>query len=351
MLQKESYVYLHKNILNGEVFYVGKGVQYRANTTKGRSKAWWDYVTANGNDFIVEYKYKNLTNLEAEHLELKTIQEFSESIVNKHRGNRRIENLLDCSEYVKYDETSPTFLRWIKTVKGSNRKVGDVAGHFKENVHCTVCINKRNIAIHRVVWSLCHNREIPVGMVINHIDCNPSNNRIDNLECVTQKENSNKKFIHVYKGSVLRSNKSGINGVLRSKTSPTSDKEYFSYTATWAENNLHTHRSFSILKYGEEIALSMATDWRKVKEIIESDPELSRKLEDDFNIKYSKELYNEFPIGVSIVGNHGKPKQHFMAHWRENGVSKSKRFSINKYGYEEALRLATEYRNLMVPNN
>lgn len=44
--------------------------------------------------------------------------------------------------------------------------------------------------VHRLVYeTFCG--EIPTGMVINHKDENPANNRIDNLEICTQKENAN----------------------------------------------------------------------------------------------------------------------------------------------------------------
>lgn len=48
-------------------------------------------------------------------------------------------------------------------------------------------ISKR---LHRLVWET-FNGEIPEGMQIDHIDGNPENNRLDNLRCVTAKENSN----------------------------------------------------------------------------------------------------------------------------------------------------------------
>lgn len=41
---------------------------------------------------------------------------------------------------------------------------------------------------HRVVW-VWHNGQIPAGMVVNHKDFNKANNRIENLEVMTQKEN------------------------------------------------------------------------------------------------------------------------------------------------------------------
>lgn len=42
---------------------------------------------------------------------------------------------------------------------------------------------------HRVIW-VWHNGAIPVGLVINHKDYNRANNAIENLELLTQKENT-----------------------------------------------------------------------------------------------------------------------------------------------------------------
>lgn len=41
---------------------------------------------------------------------------------------------------------------------------------------------------HRMVWE-AFNGKIPEGLVINHIDANPRNNNLENLEIVTQAEN------------------------------------------------------------------------------------------------------------------------------------------------------------------
>lgn len=59
-------------------------------------------------------------------------------------------------------------------------------------------------------------------------------------------------------------------------------------------------------------------------------------------------------VGVQLrsrmVGKHG-PYQSFIATWKdENGKDKSKEFSTNKHGFEDAKRLAVEYRNQMIEN-
>lgn len=48
----------------------------------------------------------------------------------------------------------------------------------------------KTLKVHRLVYET-FNGEIPDGYVIDHIDANKENNSLNNLRCVTQKENCN----------------------------------------------------------------------------------------------------------------------------------------------------------------
>ena len=52
-----------------------------------------------------------------------------------------------------------------------------------------VYIDKKYYTLSRVVWILM-NGDIPEGMVIDHIDRDKNNNKIDNLRVVTQSDNN-----------------------------------------------------------------------------------------------------------------------------------------------------------------
>lgn len=63
--------------------------------------------------------------------------------------------------------------------------------HYNKNTcRYTVNINKTHYQVSRLVWSAFNNSEIPEGMVIDHIDCNPTNNIPENLQCITYGLNS-----------------------------------------------------------------------------------------------------------------------------------------------------------------
>lgn len=65
-------------------------------------------------------------------------------------------------------------------------------GNTYERIFCRSCIGvSKSIYVHRLVW-LAFMGEVPHGLQIDHIDQNIHNNRLDNLQVVTQSENIKK---------------------------------------------------------------------------------------------------------------------------------------------------------------
>jgi len=91
----EHFVYIHKNPVNGEVFYVGQGSKHRgreerAHSKRSRSKWWNNYVNKYGPP-IVEVVSIDLTKEEADRLEMELIKQYGRKDLNE--GN--LVNLTD----------------------------------------------------------------------------------------------------------------------------------------------------------------------------------------------------------------------------------------------------------------
>ncbi|HCL4433144.1 TPA: HNH endonuclease [Salmonella enterica] len=82
---------------------------------------------------------------------------------------------------------------------------GNIAGTLTLNGYVTVGVDKKRYYAHRIIWEM-HNGQIPDGYQVDHINGIRSDNRIDNLRIVMNRENS--------KNQKRKStNKSGITGV------------------------------------------------------------------------------------------------------------------------------------------
>lgn len=196
------YVYFHRRNDTKEIFYVGKGRGDRAFNTNKRTKLWEQTCGEAGGAFVEIYRY-NLCEDDAIDLEIEMIAKYSTQLVNSN-NNSKIKQLSkeSLNELYYYDETSPTFLRW-KVEAGSGckkKKKGDIAGYVDNaNGYAKVWVNGKMLLVHRVIWTL-FNDELSSKLQINHIDCNPSNNNISNLQLATTKQNNNlKKKKNTYK--------------------------------------------------------------------------------------------------------------------------------------------------------
>lgn len=225
--------------------------------TKSKSKTnKWSEIN-NQCGHTVEVVDSNLTKQDASELE-EFLIEFIPDLVNVHKTSCLTKGIPDIvNDYVYYDESSPTCLRWKITT--SNKSIKDnVAGFPRNNNYQFVCILGKIYPIHRIVMKL-H------GFVSNdtcdHIDNNPLNNKISNLRFVTQRENNRNKKCHNH--VTRNNNKSSHTGVSELKIKNKSGNiTYYAFVQWVDREGKHRNKTFSYLKYGIVEAIALACEFR-----------------------------------------------------------------------------------------
>jgi hypothetical protein len=81
---------------------------------------------------------------------------------------------------------------------------GRVAGNRRPDGYVVVKVGGRSILAHRIVWAMFHDGVVP--KMIDHIDGNPFNNRLENLRPATPQTNQ-------YNRKMDRRNRHGAKGV------------------------------------------------------------------------------------------------------------------------------------------
>lgn len=181
---------------------------------------------------------------------------------------------MDWNEYFYYDETSPTCLRWKVDVYGGknycarNIRAGAVAGNFhsnpkKTNFQTCVKIKNKTYKLQRVVWEI-FNGPIHGDMVIDHLNGDPWDNRIDNLACKTKAANCRNRKRN-------SNNKTGVAGV---NTQGEGDREQCCGVIV-LKNGKRKRKCFSVKRHGAIEAMKLASEWRalQIKEFNELNPE------------------------------------------------------------------------------
>lgn len=164
------------------------------------------------------------------------------------------------SELFYYDATSPSGLRWavdrwscmynsvLIAAKHSAAGGKNINGYWQVNYKGKIEY------VHRIIWKM-HYGEIPTGNVIDHIDGDRCNNKIENLRIVEPRVNS--------QNAKLRSDSTtGVVGVCLSSNGY--------YIANWQESGKRRLKKFSIKRYGTELAFTLACEHRarKIEELI-----------------------------------------------------------------------------------
>jgi len=164
-------------------------------------------------------------------------------------------------EFLEYSDDSPSGLYWKKDNTGINgRKYhskGGVAGFIKDSgtskqQSWVIIINKVRYYVHRIIF-LVNGTVLTKEDVVDHLDGNPLNNKIENLRVTSQSTN-------MRNAKQSSANSTGVTGV--SYTHRTNKHPV--YIATWYETTgkLKT-KEFSTYGYGEKTAFRLACEYRQ----------------------------------------------------------------------------------------
>jgi hypothetical protein len=78
---------------------------------------------------------------------------------------------------------------WRQSVTKLSRNTPGSIHYINGKPHAIfVVANRQSLYAHRIIWEMC-NGPIPKGMEIDHIDCDPCNNRLHNLRLASRAEN------------------------------------------------------------------------------------------------------------------------------------------------------------------
>jgi len=257
----DYYVYGHYRQSDNILFYIGKGKNKRKDSKQFRPKSWHEFTKDNKwySDIIKD----NLSEDDALSLEIKLISENIENLTNQSIP-RPVKQIPDFSELFQYSEDSPSGLIWKNDNIGSNGRVYNKAGTLVGSVKVSECgkhkcwrvvVDDKRYYIHRIVYSMFN--ELPSNLVVDHIDGNALNNKIENLRAITQEQNSR----NMSKSSA---NPLGVVGVTF-KIKNKGTRSYRIYTAIYKLNGKNVSKEFFVSKYGEQEAFRLACEWRKQK--------------------------------------------------------------------------------------
>ena len=346
MKENRYYVYLHKIASTGEVFYVGKGCGNRLLCSSKRNKIWNEITSKN--KWVAEKHTEYLTEEHAANLEVTLIAQIA-PIANVRKKDTSAKPLkkeqFDGIYY--YCENSKSGLRFAKDITSnfsrSSHKAGDDAGTMLPSGYYGVQLEGKTYLAHRVVWALFYGS---LGRcIIDHKDKNRSNNKITNLRVVDYNVNSKNL-------SVNKNNKTGFTGVefIENRNS---------YSANWTNDaGKRESKYFSVEKYGRDVALGLAAEYRHRKELeIETYTPNQNYQRHEALLNYSNEdIEAVFESGLIANNTSGVENVFFSSpsggsFWTyKNRLLGCKSFSCKKYGNNLAKSLAIEYKTFIENN-
>ena len=163
---------------------------------------------------------------------------------------------MNLSDYFYIAPSSNSGLAWsIKIGRGRGfKKPGQQAGCFDCNDGYFVAgLHGKILKVHSICWMLAnHVNGLPVGMIVDHVNGNRTDNRPENLRLISVAENRRN-------AKKLNTNTSGATGVYLHK-----QKQYLYWVAFWYDHKTGKKQDkfFSVLKHGNDDAKALAIKYR-----------------------------------------------------------------------------------------
>lgn len=186
MYKNDKCVYVHK--LNGEVVYVGSGSLKRFKSKSDRSEKHLEVWSK----LEFEILSSDLSLMGAFSLEQELNIKYNPifNIIKRVSIPNAI-NWVVLSEYFEYSLDSKSKLRWLKPTSKCHRLRQDMeAGGLQDKGYYAVRFMGKLLRVSRIIYAIVNKRDIPINLVIDHIDGNPSNNLSENLTLATYSQNN-----------------------------------------------------------------------------------------------------------------------------------------------------------------
>ena len=154
-------------------------------------------------------------------------------------------------EYFEYNPLVKSCLVWKKVKRFSKSQVGEMAGSLDESKgYWVLNLTAGKFSCHRMIWVL-HFGAIPHDHIIDHVDRDSTNNKIENLRCIPKEMNARNTARNE---TYFSTEKCGVSYSERM----VGEVVYGKYTASAYFNGKKKQVSFSVNKYGNDVAKSLA---------------------------------------------------------------------------------------------
>jgi len=189
-------------------------------------------------------------------------------------------------------KTHPKYDLYEFNTEGQYRKIGAKVWLNGSNSHnyLSCSIRSKNIILHRAIWE-CFKGEIPVNYEVDHIDNNPKNNKLTNLQCITIQDNRKRRNHDFFKE--ISKNAHNNQRCIKSTNLDTKEEKVFKsksqagqyfgcsasliYLICEKKNNAKTFAGQYIFEYTDEEPTEILEDKRIIKRNAMSEDEKLKK--------------------------------------------------------------------------